>query len=185
MQHKKGLLYSGTLTPEEQVNVRAYKHIALLSYFFIGFLYVYFVSWKKSSFALYHARQGMVLFVLFLVLAFFPYIGPFLGAFIVILALIAMFQVHLGNYFNIPLIGDIVSRSSFLANTEQLLLGSNKIIGAIQKAHSDTAQSEVELSSADSHASPQIPPGDTPPEDAPVEDAPTEDTPPEDTPQWE
>jgi uncharacterized membrane protein len=89
------------------------KFFAVISY--ISFLCVVTLLLKKDNkFALYHAKQGLVLFV-FEVACFILTIIPFLGALIRILGSVVLFLCSLwgilqalsGNYNRCPVISEI------------------------------------------------------------------------------
>jgi len=101
-----------TYTPEEQEIVEG-KFFAVISY--ISFLCVItFILKKSNKFALYHARQGLVLFVME-VAAFILSIIPLLGWLIVIfgytlfllVSVWGIIQAALGIYCRIPIVSEI------------------------------------------------------------------------------
>jgi fumarate reductase subunit D len=92
------------------------KFFALSSY--VTFLCIIRLGFKKNNkFALYHAKQGLVLFV-FEVAAFILSIVPFLGGTIKITAIIlfslaslwGILQALAGRYARIPLISNIADK---------------------------------------------------------------------------
>jgi len=92
------------------------KFFALISY--ISFLCIFSLVLKNDNkFALFHGKQGLVLFV-FEVATFLISIIPILGAFlgrmgIVVFGLVSLWQilqVLMGNYSRIPVISDIADK---------------------------------------------------------------------------
>jgi len=92
------------------------KFFAMISY--ISFLCVVAMLLKKDNkFALYHAKQGLVLFV-FEVASFILSIIPILGWLIRIFGLVVfglvslwgILQALMGNYNRIPLVSDLADK---------------------------------------------------------------------------
>ncbi len=97
----------------EKEDVEKNKAYAILAYiiFFIPLL-----AAKESKFAMYHANQGLVLFLSAIILNFVGTIIPLLGWFIIIpfgnllilvLAIIGIINAANGNLKQLPLIGGI------------------------------------------------------------------------------
>ena len=89
---------------------------AFIGYWWILFL-VPLLGKKDNKFALFHGKQGMVLFVFWIVISiifFIPVIGPiinFLGWIIhIILAIIGMVKSLQGEYWKMPVLGDIAEK---------------------------------------------------------------------------
>lgn len=89
---------------------------AFIGYWWILFL-VPLLGKKDNKFALFHGKQGMVLFVFWIVvwiISFIPFIGVvlgFLGWIIgVILAIIGMVKSLQGEYWKMPVLGDIAEK---------------------------------------------------------------------------
>lgn len=100
--------------PNKEINEG--KFFALISY--ISFLcLVTLLLKKKNKFALYHAKQGLVIFVMEVALTIIAII-PFLGWIIwslgfIILSLVclwAILEVLMGHYLKIPLVSDIAEK---------------------------------------------------------------------------
>ena len=100
-----------TKTPDEVI--REGKFFAIISY--ISFLCIITLVLKKGNkFALYHAKQGLVLFVMesaALILSIIPILGFLIGVFGYALFLLAsiwgIMQAALGIYSRIPLVTKI------------------------------------------------------------------------------
>lgn len=92
------------------------KFFALISY--IGFLCIISLVLKKDNkFALYHAKQGLVLFVFEVtsfIISIIPILGWFLGTFgVLIFALVSIWSILqslMGNYHRIPIVSDIADK---------------------------------------------------------------------------
>jgi len=87
-------------------DIESSRTIATLSYLWILFL-VPLLLQRKSKFAQFHAKQGLVLFVIEFVLAFFmwiPFIGQILFLVVVIVAAIGFIKTYNGEYWKIPFI---------------------------------------------------------------------------------
>ncbi|UCH12145.1 MAG: hypothetical protein JSW18_04835 [Candidatus Omnitrophota bacterium] len=111
-EEKKATGQQGT----EDVVVKEGKVYAILAY--IGILCLIPLLIKKDNkFALFHAKQGLVLFIAEVIIAFIwviPFLGWFIGAIgwilIPIICIIAIIQVIMGNYWRIPVIADIAEK---------------------------------------------------------------------------
>jgi len=101
-----------TPTQEEQEIVDG-KFFAVISY--ISFLCVITLILKKSNkFALYHARQGLVLFVMEVaafILSIIPLLGWLIGIFgyalFLLVSVWGIIQATLGVYCRIPVLSEI------------------------------------------------------------------------------
>ncbi|MEW6101650.1 MAG: hypothetical protein AB1481_05090 [Candidatus Omnitrophota bacterium] len=102
--------------PVQEKEVQEGKFFAAISY--ITFLcIVSLVLKRENKFALFHAKQGLVLFV-FEVVSFILSVIPLLGWFMrsfgfVIFVLVSMwgaFQALMGNYSRLPLVSNIADK---------------------------------------------------------------------------
>lgn len=95
------------------------KVYAILGYLWILCL-VPLILKKENRFAMFHAKQGLVLFIGELVIGFVGII-PVLGWMILffgtalfgILSLIGLVQALMGNYWKMPVVGDIAEKINF------------------------------------------------------------------------
>jgi len=101
---------------EQAKDIQEGKFFAVISY--ISFLCIIALVLKKENkFALYHAKQGLVLFV-FEVVSFVLSIIPILGWLIRVLGLMVftlvalwgILQALMGNYSRVPVISDIADK---------------------------------------------------------------------------
>lgn len=100
----------------ENKETREGKFFAVISY--IGFLCVVSLVLKKENkFAVYHGKQGLVLFVLEVasfILSVIPALGAFLRTFgILIFGLVSLWgilQALMGNCKRIPFVSDIAEK---------------------------------------------------------------------------
>jgi len=92
------------------------KFFALIAY--ISFLCIFSLVLKKENkFAVFHGKQGLVLFI-FEVATFILSIIPILGAFLVTLGIVVfglvslwqILQVLMENYSRIPIVSDIADK---------------------------------------------------------------------------
>ena len=102
-----------TNTQAEEQEVRDGKFFAIISY--VSFLCIITLILKKDNkFALYHAKQGLVLFVMEVVafiLSILPILGWLIGIFgyalFLLVSLWGIMQAALGIYSCLPLVTDI------------------------------------------------------------------------------
>ncbi len=86
-----------------------------------------------SNYIKLHGRQGLLIFLIFFVCIFLyiiPYIGPFFGGLIqfamFVLGLFSMYQAFIGNWWKIPVMGDIAEAipvSMFTKVTKEVITG--------------------------------------------------------------
>ena len=100
------------ITPQD---IEKNKDLAALSYVWV-FSLIILLARRESPFIQLHAKQGVVLFVLSLLL--WPYAITHYGEFVVLaLCLLGFIQAATGNVYHIPVIGDIaegkIHRDSF------------------------------------------------------------------------
>ncbi len=66
---------------------------------------------KDNPFALFHAKQGLVLLIAAVVLAWIPFLGWFIVApILAILGIIGIVQSIMGKYWKIPWLGDLAAK---------------------------------------------------------------------------
>ena len=99
--------------------VREGKIYALVSYLWILCLIPLFFK-KENKFALFHGKQGLILFIgeiAISIMGVIPIIGWaifFLGSLAFgVLSLAGMVQAILGNYWKMPVIGEIAEKIEF------------------------------------------------------------------------
>ncbi len=100
-------------SPREEHAIKEGKFFAVISY--ISFLCIITLILKKDNkFALYHARQGLVLFVMEVaafILSIIPILGWLIGVFgyalFLLVSVWGIMQAALGIYCRIPFITDI------------------------------------------------------------------------------
>lgn len=89
-------------------DVQENKDIAALGYVWILSVFVYF--WKKDSpFVRFHAKQGIVLFILSILLWVVPVAGRFLELLVLALMVLGFLGAAQGQWKDLPIIGDIAS----------------------------------------------------------------------------
>ena len=80
---------------------------------------VFFLIEKENKFVRFHAMQSIITFggltVLFIVLGLIPFVGwiimPFLGLAQLILWILLMVKAYNGEYFKLPVIGDLAEKN--------------------------------------------------------------------------
>lgn len=89
-------------------DIEANKNVAALSYVFILFL-VPLLAKRKSKFAQFHAKQGLVLFVVELLaslVSWFPVFGQLLMITLVVVSIIGVVKTLNGEWWKIPFLYD-------------------------------------------------------------------------------
>lgn len=102
--------------PEVDKTIEDGKIWAFVGYWGILFL-VPLLGKKDNKFASFHGKQGLVLFVFWLaifILSFIPFIGGIIGLLgwiiCVILAIVGMVKSLQGQYWKMPVLGDIAEK---------------------------------------------------------------------------
>jgi len=98
---------------QDEQEIREGKFFAVISY--VSFLCIITLILKKDNkFALYHAKQGLVLFVMetaAFILSIIPFLGWLIGIFgyavFLLASLWGIMQAVLGVYSRIPIVTDI------------------------------------------------------------------------------
>ena len=85
-------------------DVEANKTVAFLSYLWILFL-IPLILKRDSKFCQFHAKQGLILFILSFV-SWFPIIGWLIGLALLIIAVIGIIKSLSGEWWEIPFIYD-------------------------------------------------------------------------------
>ena len=99
--------------PQDEQEIREGKFFAIISY--VSFLCIITLVLKRSNkFALYHARQGLVLFVMEVaafILSIIPLLGWLIGVFgyalFLLVSIWGIMQAAFGIYCRIPVISEI------------------------------------------------------------------------------
>ncbi|MFA5359593.1 MAG: hypothetical protein WC349_01375 [Patescibacteria group bacterium] len=89
-----------SLDPDIEKN----KTVAALSYFWILFL-IPLLGKKHSKFCQFHAKQGLILFIISFV-AWIPVIGWLVGLAILVIAILGILKTLEGTWWKIPYIYD-------------------------------------------------------------------------------
>ena len=90
-----------TLDPDIEKN----KTVAVLSYVWILFL-IPLLGKKHSKFCQFHAKQGLILFLLSF-LSWLPLIGWLLGIALIVVSVIGIMKTLEGGWFKVPYVYDL------------------------------------------------------------------------------
>ena len=85
------------------------KMLAAIGYLGILFLVPLFAA-KQSKFALFHAKQGLVLFVIEVILGFIPFIGWAAELALLVVSIFALAQAMQGKYWELPYLGQYAKK---------------------------------------------------------------------------
>lgn len=88
-------------------DIETNRDIAAFSYFLI-LSPVILLTRKDSPFIQFHARQACMLFVMFIIIAFFPRPVSYLNFLMLALTITGFFQANLGNRWKIPIIAQLI-----------------------------------------------------------------------------
>lgn len=132
---------------DEQYDIRINKDIAAFSYLWIMSLVIFFAR-KESKFTRYHAKQGIVLFLLTLPMSLIPVLGKIGMFFLVAGMLLGFVHAAQGQYSDIPVIGDLAKGDlkvadlsrSFIQAVRKGLDGLEKLIHTSTKSKNKTSK---------------------------------------------
>ena len=91
------------------------KALGAIAYLGILFIVPLLVK-KDSAFCMFHAKQGLVLFIIEVIggiIFWIPFVGWAIMALVSILGLIALINALMGNQWKIPVIGDLAEKFKF------------------------------------------------------------------------
>lgn len=97
------------------------QNVAGLLCYLVGWVtgLIFFLLEKENKFVRFHAMQSMITFggltILFMVIAYIPFIGwmllPFLGLLQLVLWILLMVKAYQGEQFKLPVIGDLAEKN--------------------------------------------------------------------------
>ena len=93
-------------------DVEENKVIAAIGYLWILCFIPLFLK-KESKFAKFHGKQGLVLFIIDIVAAFFyliPFFGWLLWAILILTSIIGLLQALSGKWYKLPVIGQLADK---------------------------------------------------------------------------
>jgi len=89
------------------------KVFAAIGYLGILFL-VPLLAKPENKYCRAHAKQGLVLFVAWVICAVIPFLGWFIGwPIILVLAIISLVKAAQGQFWKVPWLGDIAAKLNF------------------------------------------------------------------------
>src|SRR3989338_6937274 len=103
------------LTEADKKDIEEHKVLACIVYIGILFL-VPLLAAKQSKFAQYHAKQGLLLFAVEMVISMllrFSVLGNLLNLVLVVISAIAIYETYQGKYWELPLVGQYAKKINF------------------------------------------------------------------------
>lgn len=88
------------------LDVKANKNVAALSYFWVLCL-VPLLGKKKSKFAQFHAKQGLILFIIESIaglVAWFPFFGQLFILVLIVVSAMGIIRAYNGEWWKVPFI---------------------------------------------------------------------------------
>ncbi|MDQ5981659.1 MAG: hypothetical protein QG570_409 [Patescibacteria group bacterium] len=98
--------------PTKTSSVSDDKLLAAVSYLWILSVVVYLLK-KDNAYIAFHAKQGMVLMVIGLVLMIVPIIGWALNLVVFIAVVVGAVKAYTGEKYRLPLIADLADKINF------------------------------------------------------------------------
>ncbi|HEC20931.1 MAG TPA: hypothetical protein ENI70_00250, partial [Candidatus Peregrinibacteria bacterium] len=93
------------ITPGLKKDIEVNKSIAALSYCWIMSVIIYALH-RESPFVRFHAKQGIILFILSIIVWFLPY-GRYIEVLVIGLMIAGFFEAVHGSYHPLPIIHEI------------------------------------------------------------------------------
>ena len=90
-------------------DVEENKIFAALSYVWIMSIVILILK-RDSEFASFHAKQGLVLFIISIILGFIPFIGWILEFAVALLVVVGIIKALMGEKWEIPLLGQLAKK---------------------------------------------------------------------------
>jgi len=84
---------------------------AFLSYFWVASLYFYLIR-KKSKFVQFHAKQGLILFILSFA-TIVPFFGQIFILVLLVVSIVAMIKARNGEWYKIPFVYELSKKINF------------------------------------------------------------------------
>ncbi len=97
-------------TPQEIEDGKVFAAIGYLGILFL----IPLLAKPENKFCRAHAKQGLVLFVAWIICAVIPFLGWFIGwPIIFILAIIGLIKAAQGQFWKVPWLGNIAAKLTF------------------------------------------------------------------------
>ena len=93
------------IQPTDKKDIEENKTMAALSYFWVLFLIPMLLK-RKSKFAQFHAKQGLVLFIAESIFFWFP---PLILVALIV-SVIGIYKAMQGEYWKIPFVGELAEK---------------------------------------------------------------------------
>lgn len=97
---------------EQQVpknDIEENRVLAAVSYLWIVSVIVLIVK-KDSKFAVWHAKQGLIMFIASIILSFIPFVGWILNLVILVFVIVGLVKALDRQWYKVPLIGDLAEK---------------------------------------------------------------------------
>ena len=88
------------------------KLLAAISYLWIVSIIMLLMK-KDSKFVQFHAKQGLILFIVSVILMFIPVLGWWLDIIILIAVIVGFIKAISGEYYKIPVVYSLSSKINF------------------------------------------------------------------------
>jgi len=97
-------------TPEDIEDGKVFSAIGYLGILFL----VPLLAKPDNKFCRAHAKQGLILFVAWIICGIIPFVGWFIGwPIIFVLAIIGLVKAAQGQFWKVPWLGDIAAKLNF------------------------------------------------------------------------
>lgn len=153
--------------PPLKNDIEENKDIAALSYAWILSVIIYFFK-KDSPFVRFHAKQGIVLFILSLLVWTLPIVGRFFELLILALCVLGFLGAAQGQWKDLPIIGDMASgrwshvRESWKQVMQSIVHLWQRLLHIIPKDKPANPQSQPASSAATMPDNPESPSNQNP-----------------------
>lgn len=100
----------GNQAPKNDVEEN--RVLAAVSYLWVVSVIVMIIK-KDSKFAMWHAKQGLILFIAALIVSWIPVVGWILNILVLVAIIIGLTKALDRQWYKLPLIGDLAEKIKF------------------------------------------------------------------------
>lgn len=97
---------------DKDKDIQDNKTLAALSYIWIVSLIMLLVK-KDSPYVQFHAKQGLVLWVISIILGIIPVVGWALEVVVIVFMVMGIVKSLQGEYYKLPLVGNLAQKINF------------------------------------------------------------------------
>lgn len=132
-------------TPDQR-DIQENKDVAAFSYVWIMSVIIFGLR-RDSKFIRYHSKQGIVLFIMSILVAMLPYVGRYLVFLVVAGMLLGFLHAAQGQYADVPFAGKLAKGELTLADVlKQIQTALSAVLQTLKAVFKTTAKPEEKTS---------------------------------------